>query len=222
MKHFVEVRSYNLKPGTRNELNHLFLEDALPLLKQWNADVIDFGPSPHDENSYYLIHCCDNLAHLEQSENAFYRSEEWRKGPREAILGCIENYIEIVFELDDATIHGLRKQSGATGQFVEIRSLNLKVRDEFQRIFIEQSLPILERWNLDVVSYGPSLHDENSFYVMRRFDSLVQRKHLEDAFYSSRDWRRGPRRALVRLIENYMDVVLELDDATVNSMRRQH
>jgi hypothetical protein len=110
MNHFIEIRSYNLKPGTRNEFHRLFMEEAHPMLKRWNADVVAYGPSLHDENSYYLMRRYDSLAHREESENAFYGSNEWRQGPREAIIALIENYAEIVLELDDVTLQGLRKQ----------------------------------------------------------------------------------------------------------------
>ncbi len=81
----------------------------MPLLKRWNIDVVAYGPSLHDENSYYLMRRYDSLAQREESENAFYSSDEWRQGPREAILALIENYTEIVMKLDDATLQGLRK-----------------------------------------------------------------------------------------------------------------
>ena len=109
MTHFVEVRSYNLKPGTREEFQSLFLEQAFPMLQRWNVDVVAYGPSLHDENSYYLMRRFDSLAHREHSEDAFYGSDEWRQGPREAIIALIENYTEFVLELDDATIQGLRR-----------------------------------------------------------------------------------------------------------------
>ncbi|HXD11085.1 MAG TPA: NIPSNAP family protein [Anaerolineales bacterium] len=104
---------------------------------------------------------------------------------------------------------------------IEIRSINLKPgpRDEFHRIYIEEALPLLKRWNFDVVAHGPSLHDENSYYVIRRFDSLAQREQMEDAYYASDDWRQGPREAVLALIENYMDIVLELDEVTVQGLR---
>ena len=111
MSHFVEIRSYNLKPGTRQEFHRLFLEAAMPLLQRWNVDVVGYGPSLHDENSYYLMRRFDSLSHREESENAFYGSDEWRQGPRESILALIENYTEIVLELDDVTIDGLRRKS---------------------------------------------------------------------------------------------------------------
>ena len=111
MNHFVEIRSYNLKPGTRAEFQRLFIEEAFPLLHHWGVDVVAYGPSLHDENSYYLIRRFDSLADRERSEESFYGSDEWKQGPREAVLACIENYTEFVLELDDTTVMGLRKKS---------------------------------------------------------------------------------------------------------------
>jgi hypothetical protein len=110
VSHFLEISSYNLKPGSGDKFHRLFLEEAMPLLKRWNVDVVAYGPSLHDQNSYYLMRRYDSLAQREESENAFYGSDEWRQGPREAILALIENYTEIVFELDDASLQGLRKE----------------------------------------------------------------------------------------------------------------
>jgi NIPSNAP len=105
---------------------------------------------------------------------------------------------------------------------IEIRSINLKPgkRDMFHRLYIEKALPLLKRWNFDVVKYGPSLHDENTYYVMRRFDSLAQREEMEDTYYTSDDWQKGPREAILALMENYTDIVLELDEVTVQGLRR--
>ena len=109
MNHFVEIRSYNLKPGTREEFQGLFLEEAFPMLQRWKVDVVTYGPSLHDQDSYFLIRRYDSLAHREESENAFYGSDEWRQGPREAIIALIESYTEIVLELDESTVQGLRR-----------------------------------------------------------------------------------------------------------------
>ena len=111
MNRFLEIRSYILRPNTRDEFHRLFMEEAMPLLKRWNVDVVAYGPSLHDENSYYLMRRYNSLAQREESENAFYGSHEWRQGPREAIIALIENYTEIVIELDDVTLQGLRKQT---------------------------------------------------------------------------------------------------------------
>ena len=106
---------------------------------------------------------------------------------------------------------------------IEIRSITLKpgTREEFHKLYIEQALPLLQRWNFDVVAHGPSLHDENSYYVIRRYDSLAQRDEMEDTFYSSDDWRQGPREAILALMEIYTDIVLELDEVTVERLRKK-
>jgi hypothetical protein len=104
----VEIRSYNLKPGTRERFHRLFLKEALPMLHRWKVDVVAYGPSLHDETSYYLMRAFPNVAERQKSEDAFYGSEEWRQGPREAILADIESYTTIVVPLDAVAIKSLR------------------------------------------------------------------------------------------------------------------
>lgn len=104
----VEIRSYNLRPGTRSEFHRLVVEEAVPMLRRWDMDLVAHGPSPHDDDSYYLIRAFADLDDRQRREDAFYGSVEWREGPREAILSFIESYATIVLELDRATIDGLR------------------------------------------------------------------------------------------------------------------
>jgi len=71
-----------------------------------------------------------------------------------------------------------------------------------------------------VAAHGPSWHDENTYYVIRRFESLSQREQMEDAYYASDDWRHGPRERILALIESYVDVVFEVDEVTVQTLRK--
>lgn len=105
----VEIRAYNLKPGARAEFDRLAREQAVPMLRRWGVDVVAFGPSPHDETSYFLIRAYADVADRQRSQDAFYGSDEWRAGPREAVLALIESYTSVVLALDDATIEGLRR-----------------------------------------------------------------------------------------------------------------
>ena len=83
---------------------------AIPMLKRWKVDVVAFGPSPHDDDSYYLIRSYASLADRQQSQDAFYGSDEWRKGPRESVVGKIESMTSIVLELDNTLVDGLRSR----------------------------------------------------------------------------------------------------------------
>lgn len=105
---FVEIRSYNLKPGTREEFHRLFVETALPMLQRWNVDVVRYDASPHDENSYYLMRAYPSLEHRQKSQDAFYGSDEWKLGPREPIIALIENYTSIVMEMEESIVDALR------------------------------------------------------------------------------------------------------------------
>jgi hypothetical protein len=107
-KRWVEIRSYNLKAGGRDEFHRLVVEKSLSMLARWGVDVVAFGPSPHDETSYYLIRAYESLAERQASQDAFYSSAEWRQGPREAIIALIESDTSIVMEMEAAVVDLLR------------------------------------------------------------------------------------------------------------------
>ena len=108
MKKLVEIRSYNLRPGTRDQFHRLVLERSYPMLQRWGVDVVAFGPSLHDTDSYYLMRAYADLADRQASQDAFYGSSEWREGPREAIVSLIDSYTSVVVEMDEETIQRLR------------------------------------------------------------------------------------------------------------------
>jgi hypothetical protein len=87
----------------------LFVRESLPLLRRWNVDVVAYGRSQHDENSYFLVRAFPSADDRTRSEEAFYASPEWRNGPRAAVLADIESYTTLVIEVDAATLRGLRE-----------------------------------------------------------------------------------------------------------------
>jgi hypothetical protein len=105
----LEIRSYRLHPGTRDEYHRLFVEEAAALLEAHGIQVVAFGPSMDDADGYFLIRSYADLAERERLEKAFYASPEWREGPREAVVSRIDVYTDVVVEVDDATIEGLRR-----------------------------------------------------------------------------------------------------------------
>ena len=109
MSQVVEIRSYKLKPGAREEFARLLFQRAGPMLARWGVDVIGFGPSLHDDNSYCLMRCYDSVESRRQSQNEFYGSDEWREGLGEAILACIESYSTVVLSMEDDVVAGLRR-----------------------------------------------------------------------------------------------------------------
>ncbi len=58
----------------------------------------------------------------------------------------------------------MNSMPGLAKRAVEIRSYNLKAdtRPEFHRLMVTLAVPMLRRWGVDVVAYGPSSQDEVS------------------------------------------------------------
>jgi hypothetical protein len=104
----LEIRSYKLKPGTRERFHARFEREALPLLRRWTIDVVAYGRSLEDSTSYYLMRSYPTREDRQRTEDAFYASDEWRLGPREAILADIASYTTIVIDVDDAVLRALR------------------------------------------------------------------------------------------------------------------
>ena len=105
---------------------------------------------------------------------------------------------------------------------VEFRSYNLRpgTGARFHALVTEKSLPLLAKWSVDVLAAGPSLHHGDCYFLIRAYDSLDHRQQSQDQFYSSADWRQGPREDIVALIESDTSVVLELTDASVAALRK--
>ena len=108
----VEIRSYNLKPGTREAFHKRFVEQALPMLHRFKVDVVAYGPSLADADSYFLIRAFPSLDARQKSEDAFYGSEEWKTGIREATLADIVNYTTVVRAVDADALRAMRRLQG--------------------------------------------------------------------------------------------------------------
>jgi hypothetical protein len=109
MRRFVEIRSHNLKPGTGPIFDGLVTEQSVPMMGRWGIDLVTYGPSRHDPDSYILIRAYAGLEERTPSQEAFYGSEEWRFGPRSAILACIDSLTTVVLELDLSAVDALRQ-----------------------------------------------------------------------------------------------------------------
>lgn len=105
----LEIRSYTLKPGQRGRFHELFERESLPLLRRHGVDVVAYGPSVHDADSYFLIRAFTSLDDRDRAEEAFYSSPAWRDGPRASVLAAIEAYTTVVIYVDTMTLEGARR-----------------------------------------------------------------------------------------------------------------
>ena len=115
----IEIRTYRLKAGTRDEFVRVMREEGVPLLTRHGIDVVAHGASLVDEDGHeeaYLIRAFPSTQARDTQEEAFYGGEEWRQGPREAIVSRIESYHTIVIEASEEAVRALRRQPAPAGE----------------------------------------------------------------------------------------------------------
>ena len=106
----------------------------------------------------------------------------------------------------------------------EIRIYKLKenAASEFNRVFTEQSLPMMKRWKVNVVDYGFSLIDKDSFYLIRNYESIEQRKESQEAFYGSDEWINGPEKRIMNCIDTYNTSVVDSEKLIIITSERNY
>lgn len=105
----VEFLQYTLQPSTGNGFHQIMRNISVPLHQAAGIDVVTHGQSQHDPNSYVLIRAFDSPEHRQQSLDAFYQSDVWRKGPREEIINSIAVSVMSVVSMESAAIDALRQ-----------------------------------------------------------------------------------------------------------------
>ncbi len=97
-KMITEIRIYKLKENSANLFNTVFTQESLPMMKRWEIDVVDYGFSLIDKDSFYLIRNYGSIEQRKESQDAFYGSDEWKNGPEKQIMDCIETYNTTVID----------------------------------------------------------------------------------------------------------------------------
>jgi hypothetical protein len=108
----VEIRSYKLKAGESATFHQAVQRTVMPML-QPVMDVVAYGPSAHEADTYFLIRAYADLEDLEAQQSAFYGSDAWRQGPREAIVSRIESYLNTVVWMSQASVEDLRRSNAS-------------------------------------------------------------------------------------------------------------
>ncbi|WP_434703034.1 NIPSNAP family protein [Pseudomonas sp. Z1-12] len=90
MTRIIEILMYTLKPGSGLDFHQVMQNVSVPLHLEAGIDVVSYGGSLHDCDSYHLIRSYESESHRQVSQDAFYASAAWKQGPREDIISRIE------------------------------------------------------------------------------------------------------------------------------------
>ena len=74
----VEVRSYRIKPGHRDEFIELFESRAIPALRKYGMQIVGPMLDVENPNKFVFLRSFPSLEERERMKDAFYRSELWK------------------------------------------------------------------------------------------------------------------------------------------------
>ena len=100
----VEVRSYRIKPGRREEFIKLFETRAVPAMRTYGMQVI--GPLLDVENPHKFVFLRNfpSLEERERMRDAFYGGELWKNELEGLAMPLLESYDVILCETSQGCV----------------------------------------------------------------------------------------------------------------------
>lgn len=93
---------------------------------------------------------------------------------------------------------------------LELRLFKVRpgTRAEFDRISREGTIPLMRRHDIEVVAFGPSLNDEDGYFLLRAFPSEPERVRQSQAIYATAEWEANYEQPVSGMIDDYWTSVM--------------
>ncbi|MFE5816161.1 hypothetical protein [Streptomyces sp. NPDC056479] len=105
---------------------------------------------------------------------------------------------------------------------LEIRLFTVKpgVREEFHRISRDGTIPLMRECGITVVAHGPSLNDEDGYYLLRAFRSENERVALSQSVYATDVWLRKYDDVVPEMMTGYQTSVVPVPRPALEEFAR--
>ena len=94
----VEVRSYRIKPGRREEFIKLFETRAIPALRSHGMKILGPMLDVENPNKFVWLRSFPSLEERDRMKNAFYQSDLWKTELEAVAMPMLESYDVILCE----------------------------------------------------------------------------------------------------------------------------
>ena len=94
----VEVRSYRIKPGHRDEFIQLFESRAVPALRKYGMKIVGPLLDVENPNKFVFLRSFPSLEERDGMKNAFYGSELWKNELEKIAMPLLDSYDVILCE----------------------------------------------------------------------------------------------------------------------------
>jgi hypothetical protein len=92
-------------------------------------------------------------------------------------------------------------------------------RNELLDRFRDQLLPMLKRHGVEPIHYGPSLHDDDSVFLIRAWPSVAERQEKLDAMYGGADWLMNQEQQVLDMIDTMDTCVFGADEWLIGAIQ---
>ena len=94
----VEVRSYRIKPGRRDDFIKLFESRAIPALREYGMKVVGPMLDVENPNKFVFLRSFPSLEERDRMKDAFYGGELWRTELEGLAMPLLDSYDVILCE----------------------------------------------------------------------------------------------------------------------------
>ena len=94
----VEVRSYRIKPGHREEFIRFFETRAVPALRSYGMQILGPLLDLENPNKFVWLRSFPSLAERERMRTEFYEGELWKNELESIAMPMLESYDVILCE----------------------------------------------------------------------------------------------------------------------------
>jgi hypothetical protein len=91
---------------------------------------------------------------------------------------------------------------------MRIFTLHPGTREEFDRISREGTIPMMRRFDIEVIAFGPCLNNDDGYYLLRAFADEDDRVVRSQAIYATDEWTANYDEPVGSMIAGYQTAVL--------------
>ncbi len=100
--------------------------------------------------------------------------------------------------------------TGTAAGLLEMRVFTLHpgTREEFDRVSREGTIPMMRRFGIEVIAFGPCLNNDDGYYLLRAFADEDDRVVRSQAIYATEEWTANYDEPVGAMIAGYLTAVL--------------
>jgi hypothetical protein len=88
----LEIRLFTVSPDARPEFHRISRDGTIPLMRQCGITVLAHGPSPTDDDGYFLIRAFPSVELRNELVPSVYATKEWEEKYEEPVMKMIQEY----------------------------------------------------------------------------------------------------------------------------------